>query len=257
MEIMNSDFIDWNGCILKARALDAPLPEYLLSRSKAGCTGEELIESMAILCARNPSLLTVGNRPRVSGNFVPFSELLSRGKSLINFCGEELRRGHCLVVTLNLQLVGNDAWHHQVVYGIDTDTEVLYCLNPHCQYSQQLATSFLSTDSTLLVRREDVIERFARPGGDESIYSLSRWKEYKVQEQIEDMMNALARSNPAEFGSNTDSNDYAKTIYSRSGFVAQSARSVATNEVRAVADYIRIPAEYVGGISIFSARSHN
>ncbi len=72
---------------------------------------------------------------------------------------------------LNLQIVGNDVWHHQVIYGVDVVEWKIFCLNPCCEYSEDLTTRFVSTPSVICVRKEDVLLRVGRGGADESIYA--------------------------------------------------------------------------------------
>jgi len=45
--------LDWSKCILRTRNNDAPLPEYLLSRSVAGCTGQDIVTSLAAITESN------------------------------------------------------------------------------------------------------------------------------------------------------------------------------------------------------------
>lgn len=225
--------LDWSGCILNARNQNAPLPEYLLSRSKAGCTGADLVHSMATLVERNREILQLTTK-KVSGYFVSFREICSTGLSLSTFCATQLAKGNCLVATFNLQLLGNDAWHHQAIYGVDKDTGNIHCLNPHCQYSEKMASAFLSTESVLLVRREDVIERYGRRGGDHTIYEKRKWKSHKVSEQIEFLIR------------NTE-------LYDDENTLCKSTQVESSDKDQTqMLTHIVIPAEYVGGLCVFS-----
>ncbi len=167
--------VDWSLCILRKRDLDCPLPEYLISRSLAGCTGSDLVQSMNILSSSIKSKLSV------CGEFIPYQSI---GKDVVEFIAELLSRKISVIGTFNLQILGNDAWHHQMIYGVDKSTRMIHCTNPICAYPAELVVRFLSTESTLLVRREDVIPRISRTGGDESIYQQPLWRQCKVAEQI-------------------------------------------------------------------------
>jgi hypothetical protein len=188
--------LDWSGCILRTRANDAPLPQYLASRAVAGCTGQDLVTSMQLLVQNNTAL----QGHQLYGRFYSHGEIESMGLTVMGFVEMHLGQGHCPVATLNLQLVGNDAWHHQMIYGIDRQAGGLcnevgsgstattpplatedalptaregvcvHCVNPVCAYPEYALNAFLSTKSALLVLAEDVLKRFDLPGGDETIY---------------------------------------------------------------------------------------
>ena len=191
--------IDWSHCILRTRQNDAPLPDYLLSRSVAGCTGQDLVSSMEILIAKN--ILILGGS-HISSQFISYTEILASGKTLHAFVEDSLREGKCLVATLNLQLLGNDAWHHQMIYAVDKNSRdasivavddregpMIYCVNPVCAYPLTLVEKMLSTQSILRIRSEDILKRHDRPNGDTSIYQRPDWVEKRVEVQIESLMN--------------------------------------------------------------------
>jgi hypothetical protein len=172
-----------SGSVLRLRKNDAPLPQYLASRAVAGCTGAELVESIANVC---PTL--------ISGEFVPSSLLPVDGRGqgsgnlgLIEWIAAQLKENKALVATFNLQLLGNDAWHHQFIYGVDFATRSIYCTNPVEAYAEPDFAAFISTPSVLLVRRSDILSRIDRPGGDISVYGQHDWLRLKVQQQIERM----------------------------------------------------------------------
>jgi hypothetical protein len=170
--------LNWDNCILRQRDLESPLPDYLLSRSIAGCTAQELLESMDILVRDN------GLRA-VESHFMSYETIKRTHSSISRFISEQLRNNFCVVATLNLQLLGNDAWHHQLVYGVDECSGDIHCMNPISCYSEEQFNSFLSTPSCLLVRRRDVLDRIKRAGGLIDIYQQSSWKAFRVQEQID------------------------------------------------------------------------
>lgn len=191
--------LDWSMCTLRKRDYEASLPQYLASRSVAGCTGQDLVDSMYRLTAAN-------KLAPLKGEFVSFESLGRSSNGFIDFLSTCIGEGKAVVATLNLQVVGNDAWHHQLVYGVSlvsaddnnnsSNSEGVYCLNPQCKYPADLFESFLSTESVLLIRREDVMERVNRPiAGNElsecEVYEdRERWKELQVKQQIDRMIAA-------------------------------------------------------------------
>ncbi|RYH20827.1 hypothetical protein EON65_22355 [archaeon] len=172
--------LDWSLATVRSRAYNAPLPQYLLSRHNAGCTGDELISSMKTILAHSNLSEHV-----ICEDFVPFHVLK---QPIVDYFADILTQGYIVIATFNLQILGNDAWHHQVVYGVDTDQRLLFCTNPLGPYDEDLATAFLSTHSVLVVRKEDITTRYHREGGDYSIYNLPLWQRMEVQKQVEEVV---------------------------------------------------------------------
>lgn len=216
--------LNWTGCILRTRANDAPLSDYLLSRSVAGCTSQDLITSMETLVTNNRHI--INSTTNIAGKFVSYGEIFSSEDTLHSFVTKSLHEGKALVALLNLQLLGNDAWHHQMIYGIDTIKDgvestthkMIYCVNPVCEYPVQLFEKMLSTDSVLLVRGDDILKRHDRPHGDSAIYDRPEWKARDVKGQI-DVLVSRCKSGDAHDASN---------------------------------NHVLIPANYVGGLAVFS-----
>jgi len=99
----------------KLRAESAPIPEYLFSRSVAGTSHQDLVDSM--------TTLTNGE---VYGRF--FSFFPERQVSLLHWLAHWLSKGVVPVATLNLQngllAPGQtipDAWHHQMIFGVSSN----------------------------------------------------------------------------------------------------------------------------------------
>eukprot|EP01032_Pedospumella_encystans_P015470 gene15470-17690_t len=125
---------------------------------------------------------------------------------------------------MNLQLLGNDAWHHQMIYGVDgqhVNAPSVYCVNPVCAYPISLLEKLLSTDSVLLVRREDILSRHARPNGDMSIFEHPDWQRLAVAYQIEVM-------------------------------IEENTSQTSSPETEGKRQFVVIPANYVGGLAVFS-----
>jgi hypothetical protein len=207
--------LDTTACILRKRANEAPLPQYLQSRSVAGCTGEDLVQSMELLVASNSKML---NR-RITGKFWTTHDIETSvyGPSISAFLRGLIQEGCCAVATLNLQLFGNDAWHHQMVYGVESDENSddsrIHMMNPVCCYPESVAQKLISTPSVLLVRREDIISRLDWPVLDDSIYDSELWRPFDVREQIHAVTQSL--------------------------------------ETGGGPSHVVIPANYVGGIAVF------
>jgi nicotinamide N-methyltransferase len=203
------------SCILRLRRNQSYLPDYLASRSVAGCTGADLVESMKSLIIDNPQLQS--KLPGLTGQFVSYSEIISTAQSsgskesIFEYIVESLKRDKFLIGTFNLQVEGNDAWHHQVIFGANVKQRCVYCFNPLCVYTEDEINSYVSTPSILLIRRNDVVSRL--PPADivvnESMYDTEEWKKFSVRENIETMKNDSSKK------------------------------------------YLVIPANYVGGLAVF------
>lgn len=188
LKISNEDRIhklDWSLATVRLRAYDAPLPQYLLSRHNAGCTGEELITSIKTILKGTELSNCV-----LYEDFVPFNDLR---QPVVDYLAQKFQQGYVVIATLNLQILGNDAWHHQLVYGVDTNQRLLHCTNPLGTYDEKLACDALSTPSVLLVRKEDIVTRYDREGGDDSVYNLPLWQEMGVQRQVEEVVRGGSR----------------------------------------------------------------
>ena len=186
-------------CILRKRANTSPLPEYLLSRSIAGCTGEEISKSLKkfheniysqFFKSSNDSQtekclvyhsLTI---PNIENDF-----LIENTKDLILWISNKIQNGYGLIATLNLQLTGNDAWHHQFIYGVHINKRLIYCTNPLSVYLESEFKMFLSTPSILVIRKEDIVSRYHIHNGDDSIYNQDIWRNYHINHQIQNCIN--------------------------------------------------------------------
>lgn len=179
--------VDYSMCTLRKRAEMAPLPQYLLSRSDAGCTGEEVAASFNAFVAALPPR---ENLP--TAEFVPFSSI---DGPLSSFLRHNFEQKNILIATMNLQLIGNDAWHHQLMYGVDLQADTVFMMNPLESCHVTWIERFVSTPSVLLIRRSDVLSREDRAGGDESVFTRPDWRRFNVREQI----NAMKADDSIEF----------------------------------------------------------
>jgi len=162
----------------KLRAEDAPIPEYLFSRSVAGTSHQDLIDSM--------TTLTNGE---VYGRF--FSFYPERQVSLLHWLAHWLAKGVVPIATLNLQngllAPGQtipDAWHHQMIFGVSSNG--VFLTNPLESVSEHILIDQLSSPSQLLVRRSDIVSRWY-PTCDLQILAENpdeRWDNFNVLGQV-------------------------------------------------------------------------
>eukprot|EP01038_Epipyxis_sp_PR26KG_P008754 gene8754-11828_t len=189
---LHEEKIQWSNCILRRRNNSGSLSEYLKSRSVAGCSGEDLIESMNILFNDNPTLKLKKNQLSNS-EFVPYHQIKNSNAELVDFLKAKLNQKCGIVATLNLQLFGNDAWHHQMIYGVDVDSRNIYCMNPIDVYPENVMVQLLSTPSVLLIKREDVLSRLDILENGEVDFSFinsfdASWDIFDLESQISNMV---------------------------------------------------------------------
>ncbi|XP_041835031.1 uncharacterized protein LOC121635772 [Melanotaenia boesemani] len=134
----------------RLRRNESPLPDYLLSRSEAGATHAQLIQG-----AQDAS------DGKVIGRF--FHLHPRRQIRLIPWLAHWIRKGAIPVATMNMQRAvpeGEevpDAWHHQLIFGVAP--KAVFMTNPLDVVSEDEVHQRLCSDSVLLVRREDVLQR--------------------------------------------------------------------------------------------------
>ena len=162
----------------RLRKLDAPLTEYLLSRSVAGTTHGDIITGI--------QKLTGG---KVVGSFHHMHP--SPPADLLSWLREWIEIGVVPLATLNLQKgvpEGRpipDAWHHQMIHGV-SDAKV-YLTNPREELPLSVIQQQINSESVLLVRREDVVSRWT-PSVNWELIRSGRWAELNVVENIIQMM---------------------------------------------------------------------
>ena len=223
----------------KLRAESAPIPEYLFSRSVAGTSHQDLVDSM--------TTLTNGE---VYGRF--FSFFPERQVSLLHWLAHWLSKGVVPVATLNLQngllAPGQtipDAWHHQMIFGVSSNG--VFLTNPLESVSEHVLMEQLSSQSQLLVRRADIISRW-HPTCDLQILaeveSDERWDNFNVLGQVIDVLRE-EHQRPAPSGGQVQQ-------VSPSQQIAPSPPTPnrdSTNPVQRT--HVRIPAVYRSGVTLF------
>lgn len=166
----------------KLRRNESPLPDYLLSRSEAGATHAQLISGAE-----------AASSGRVIGRF--FHLYPHRRISLVRWLARWIQRGAVPVATMNMQRAvpkGEeipDAWHHQLIFGVMQNT--VFMTNPLDVVSESEILERLCSDSVLLIRREDVLQRFT-PDCPLSALSQNqpdpRWISLDVEGQVRRMV---------------------------------------------------------------------
>ncbi|KAM9766804.1 uncharacterized protein ACNS7B_016826 [Menidia menidia] len=166
----------------RPRRNESPLADYLLSRSEAGATHAQLIQG-----AREAS------KGRVTGRF--FHLHPARRLRLVPWLARWIQRGAVPVATMNMQQAvaeGEevpDAWHHQLVFGVAP--RAVFMTNPLDVEREEVVHRRLCSQSVLLIRREDVLQRLA-PGCPLSSLPVSqsdpRWQLMDVEGQVRRMV---------------------------------------------------------------------
>ena len=162
----------------RLRQLDAPLAEYLLSRSVAGATHDDIISGV--------QKLTKG---RVVGRFCHMHP--TPPTDLSAWLRRWIERGVVPLATLNLQKAVPenqpipDAWHHQMIYGATSSS--VYLTNPREETPVSVIEQQLCSESVLLIQREDIVSRWS-PSIKWQLIGDGRWSELNVIENIRKMM---------------------------------------------------------------------
>ena len=162
----------------RLRQLDAPLAEYLLSRSVAGATHDDIIAGIQKL-----------TRGRVIGHFCHMHP--SPPKDLSSWLRGWIDKAVVPLASLNLQKAVPenqpipDAWHHQMIYGATSSS--VYLTNPREETTLSVIEQQLCSESVLLIRRADIVSRWS-PSVQWELIGDGRWAELNVTENIKKMM---------------------------------------------------------------------
>lgn len=174
-----------DGVATRLRAEKACLPTYLFSRSAAGAAHNDLIRG-----------LDLASDGAVYSRF--FHMYPERSFSLSRWLAHWIKEGAVPIATLNIQksvLQGAtipDSWHHQMIFGVSH--RGIYLTNPLECVSEDVLHPQLCSPSELLVRRQDIVSRWA-PNTDLCRLATSsdiRWKQMNVLGQV---VNILREAN--------------------------------------------------------------
>ncbi|XP_072013788.1 uncharacterized protein [Amphiura filiformis] len=210
------------------RAEDAPLPEYLFSRSVAGVTHEGLIQGLEK--ATNDS---------VYARFFAFYP--KRKVDIREWLVSWMRLGIVPLATLNLQAIPvnedgdiHDAWHHQMIYGVDDDG--IHMCNPIIAETIDRIQLQLCSESVLLVRRFDVLKRWHKNTNLSALalHEDARWRDLDVLGQAVDMLLDDPPNKPNS--ENSDGDDDSRYEKELTDWFMRS--------------HISIPAAYTSGITL-------
>lgn len=174
---------DADRCVqTRLRRNESPLPDYLLSRSEAGATHAQLIQG-----AQEAS------EGKVIGRF--FHLHPRRRVRLVPWLAGYIRKGAVPVATMNMQQAvpeGEevpDAWHHQLIFGVAPNA--VFMTNPLDVVGEGEVHQRLCSESVLLIRREDVLQRLTPDcclSGLSESQSDPRWKALDVEGQVRQMI---------------------------------------------------------------------
>ncbi|XP_034235856.1 uncharacterized protein LOC117642120 isoform X2 [Thrips palmi] len=174
-----------DGVATRLRAEKACLPTYLFSRSAAGVAHNDLIRG-----------LDLASDGAIYSRF--FHMYPERSFSLSRWLAHWIKEGAVPIATLNIQksvLQGAtipDSWHHQMVFGVSH--RGIYLTNPLECVREEVLHPQLCSPSELLVRRQDIVSRWA-PNTDLCRLATSsdiRWKQMNVLGQV---VNILREAN--------------------------------------------------------------
>jgi len=175
----------------RLRRPDSSLPDYLLSRSRAGCNHRDLEAGAARVS------------PRIVTRFFPFHR---RSIAVAAWLARWITAGCVPILTLNVQRAVQrpgelpaDAWHHQMVWGV-ADREV-YLANPLEMVQERELLPQLDSPSELLVRRSDVVSRC---GPETDLLELrdlgEQWRSLNVLGQVVNVLREEKREAREEGG---------------------------------------------------------
>ena len=148
------------------------LLEYLISRILAGTNHNDLINA----------LLKITNNNLTAKFFIinPYENKIK----FKNFLYKLFELKCSLIFTENLFLIGNDAWHHQMSYGIKDN--LLYLTNPFETVTINQMFSYITSGNFMIIPKEHV---FNRKIEEEDLKELDKekWLNFSVKEQIINM----------------------------------------------------------------------
>ena len=141
------------------------LSKYLYSRAVAGTIHEEIIDTIEKI-----------TNNEIIGKFFIINQYENKDK-LTEWIGQCFKNKIALIFTENLFLEGNDAWHHQMAYGIKKD--LIYMTNPMNLIPVSQMIPFLTTGPWMIIPKEHIMERDIN---DEDIKELrkERWENFNV-----------------------------------------------------------------------------
>jgi len=146
------------------------MSKYLYSRSVAGTIHSEIIDTIEKITNNT-----------IVGKFFILNQYENRDK-FSNWLSQCFENKISLIFTMNLFLEGNDAWHHQMAYGIKDNN--IYMTNPMNKYPVYQMISYLTTGPWMIIPKEHILTRDIT---EEDIIELSKekWECYRVLNRVE------------------------------------------------------------------------
>ena len=145
------------------------ISKYLYSRAVAGTIHEEIIETTEKI-----------SENKIIGKFFIIKEYENKEK-FAEWIKECFKNKIALVFTENLFIEGNDAWHHQMGYGIKDDK--LYLTNNFEKKPISQMIAALTAGQWMIIPKEHIINRNLEK---EDIIELrkERWNRFSVLERV-------------------------------------------------------------------------
>jgi len=173
----------------RLRKYDVPLGTYLAARSVAGVDHTDFQRALPKVA------------PTVRFRFFPTTTALQRRVDVMSILRRWIQWGGAPIVTLNPQVVASlvparavpDAWHHQMVYGVDSDGRCAHATNGENHLPRVWLHAQLCSPSVLLIHRDDVLRWLEPPFDKEDLKGAlaaadtstrGRWTELRVVEQV-------------------------------------------------------------------------
>ena len=155
------------------------ISKYLYSRSVAGTIHSEIIDTIEKIT--NNSII---------GKFFILNQYENKDK-FTNWLIQCFQNKISLIFTMNLFLEGNDAWHHQMAYGIKDNQ--IYMTNPMNTIPVYQMISYITTGPWMIIPKEHILTRNI---SNEDIIELSKekWECYKVLNRVEELKLNLKRT---------------------------------------------------------------
>ena len=148
--------------------------EYLISRAKAGTTHLDLIHSLqSIYCNVRCKFFTFDSRGNCNAIAI---------ESFRKWIVYWLSRKCVPIITLNLFVIGNDALHHQTIYGIDEEYVLL--TNPVERIHITNLYRFISTPGFMIIPEDHISSRPITTADIEYFSCTEPWKQFNVSEQL-------------------------------------------------------------------------
>jgi len=145
-----------------------------------------------------------GAKGSVKSTFFSVPPLMT-GTELSSHLGRWIEAGAVPLLTLNLFLQGRDAWHHQVVRGVDEKGKVML-LNPIERVEPQQLIPLLSSPSFKIIPKEHMQRKLSEiitEEGGEALGKIDRlcqeldttapWSKFAVGTQISQVFESLLR----------------------------------------------------------------